>query len=428
MLGLRPNMTPAQEMTHLQQFTDLDTWWQKAADLLASNRIYLDGHSYTAPSLDTVDFGRKDYANQYLWDSCFHAVIWRWIDPQKAQAELLSLISRQVEEGPDTGMIPHCNYWRNEGGWLWSQPQRSSITHPPLIAVAAHLVFEHSHDQEFLASIYSKVEKYHDWFDRRRDPDQDGLVCIIHPWEAGGDAPPRWDTFLGLDTYKPEAGRAARIKMVEELVRYDYDPTALAAHGWFHVESLEINAIRAADMEAMSKIAQVLGKPSESAGWLGRAEAVREGFRSKMIVDGLPYDLAGPDEIPILQANSGQFVTLFGGLPTHNQAERLVCQLQEANFWTSFPITNTPTDSPEFAPEHYWRGNVWPCLNWLIYQGLRRYGYHDLGNELASRSFALLKQSGFWEYYHPETGQGLGGHSFSWAAVMLDMIASMTPR
>jgi glycogen debranching enzyme len=154
-------------------------------------------------------------------------------------------------------------------------------------------------------------------------------------------------------------------------------------------------------------------------------EAVRDGFRSRMIVDGLPYDLMGLEETPILQANAGQFVTLFGGLPTPEQAEQLVCQLQKANFWTAFPITNTPTDSPEYAPEHYWRGNVWPCLNWLIYRGLRRYGYHDLAQELASRSFTLLEQSGFWEYYHPETGQGLGGHTFSWAAVMLDMIASM---
>jgi glycogen debranching enzyme len=416
------------EMNHLQQFPDLDLWLQRAAALLEGNRITIDGHSYTAPSLDTVDFGRKDYANQYLWDSCFHAIIWRWIDPRKAQAELLSLVSRQVIEGPDAGMIPHCNYWRNEGAWLWRQPERSSLTHPPLIAVAATLVFEHSHDLEFLSRIYEKVEKYHDWFDRRRDPDRDGLVCIIHPWEAGGDAPPRWDSFLGIDQYVPEAGRAARIKMVNELVRYEYDAILLAGNGWFHVESLEINAIRAADMEAMAKIASALGKPEEASRWLDRTQVVRDGFRSRMIVNGLPYDLAGPSEQPILQANAGQFVSLFGGLPTADQAEQLVCQLQQASFWTSFPIPNTPTDSPEFAPEDYWRGNVWPCLNWLIYQGLRRYGYHDLADELASRSFALLERSGFWEYYHPETGQGLGGHTFSWAAVMLDMIASMARR
>ena len=412
----------------MQSFPELNLWLQKAADVLSGNRVNVDGHSYTGPSLDTADFGRKDYANQFLWDSCFHAIIWRRIDPQKAQEELLSLASRQVTDGPDAGMIPHCNYWRNEAAWLWSQPERSSITQPPLLAVAADLVFERSHDLKFLAQIYEKVERYHDWFDSRRDPDRDGLVCIIHPWEAGGDAPPRWDSFLGLETYIPEDGRAARIQMVEELVRYDHDPVLLAENGGFHVESLEINSIRAADMESMARMAQALGKPAEAESWLRRGAAVREGFRARMIVDGLPYDLAGLNEAPILQANAGQFVTLFGGLPTPEQAERLVCQLQEANFWTAFPIPNTPTDSPGYAPEHYWRGNVWPCLNWLIYQGLRRYGYRDLADELAHRSFALLQQSGFWEYYHPETGEGLGGRSFSWAAVMLDMVASMEDR
>ncbi|HSL31849.1 MAG TPA: trehalase family glycosidase [Anaerolineales bacterium] len=412
----------------MQESNHFDLWLQRAGDLLDSNRISIDGHSYTAPSLDTADFGRKDYANQYLWDSCFHAIIWRHIDPQKAQEELLSLVSRQVPDGPDGGMIPHCNYWRNEGAWLWSQPERSSLTQPPLIAVAAQLVFERSQDVEFLKEIYEKVGSYHEWFDHRRDPDGDGLVCIIHPWEAGGDAPPRWDSFLNLEKYIPEDGRAARIKMVLELDGYEYDPVRLAENGWFHVESLEINGIRAADLEAMAKIAQALGKPEEATAWLARADRVRDGFRSRMIVDGLPYDLAGLDEKPILQANAGQFVTLFGGLPTTEQAEQLVCLLREPRFWTEFPVTNTPTDSPEYAPEHYWRGNVWPCLNWLIYQGLRRYGYHDLADDLAQRSFALLEKYGFWEYYHPQTGRGLGGHSFSWPAVMLDMVASTQSR
>ncbi len=55
----------------METFTDIDIWLQKAGALLASNRIYVDGHSYTAPSLDTIDFGRKDYANQYLWELVF---------------------------------------------------------------------------------------------------------------------------------------------------------------------------------------------------------------------------------------------------------------------------------------------------------------------------------------------------------------------
>jgi alpha,alpha-trehalase len=60
----------------------------------------------------------------------------------------------------------------------------------------------------------------------------------------------------------------------------------------------------------------------------------------------------------------------------------------------------------------------------LIFKGLRRYGYHDIASELAERCLELLHRFGFWEYYHPLTGQGLGGSTFSWAAVMLDMVAT----
>jgi len=411
----------------MQEMVGLNVWLQKAADLLTSNRITVDGHRYTVPSLDTGDFGRKDYANQFMWDSCFHAIIWRWIDPLMAQDELLSLISRQVTTGVDAGMIPHCNYWRGGGEWLWAQPGRSSITQPPLIAIAANLVFERSQDRSFLSRIYAQVGAYHDWFDRRRDPDGDGLVCLIHPWEAGGDVLPRWDRGMKFVPFEHEAARTLRIALAGVLTEYDADPVALAEHGWFHVETMDFNAIRAADMEAMAEIAGTLGKPEESAYWQRRAEAIREAFRARMIVEGLPYDLEGLDERPILQASAGQFMTLFGGCPTMEQAERLVNQLQESRFWTPYPVPTSPTDAETFAPELYWRGNVWPSVNWLIYQGLRRYGFHEVANELAARSMAMLAQSGFWEFYHPLTGQGLGGKNFSWAALILDMAASIMP-
>lgn len=406
------------------QKSHLEPWLHKVSDLLSGNRITVDGYRYTAPSLDTGDFGRKDYANQFMWDSCFHAIAWRWIDPVMAQDELLSLVSRQVKNGVDAGMIPHCNYWRGGGSWLWGQDDRSSITQPPLIAVAAQLIYERSADREFLTLIYDAMSAYHDWFDRRRDPDGDGLVSLIHPWEAGGDAYPRWDHAMKIAPFSHETGRSARHDLARKLVEYGMDAVALARAGWFHVEPIDYNAIRAADMEAMAAIARILDKPDDAANWQRRVERIRKSFQAKMIVDDLPYDLEGLNETPVIQDSAGQFMTLFGGLPTPAQAEKLLNRLREPRFWTHFPLTTTPTDADTFDPNTYWRGNVWPCVNWLVYKGLRRYGYHDVARALAERSLALLEQTGFWEYYHPVTGKGLGGGTFSWSAVMMDMVAS----
>ena len=411
----------------MADFPELDFWLKKAQDLLTGNRISIGGHRYTAPSLDTGDFGRKDYANQFLWDSCFHAIIWRRLDTAAAQDELLALASRQVQEGPDAGMIPHCNYWQGGGAWLWKHDERSSITQPPLLCVAAVLVYERSQDRAFIEALYGPMCAYHDWFERRRDPDGDGLVSLIHPWESGGDVLPRWDHAMGYPTFDHDAWRDARHALAHRIVEFDTD-AALAENGSFYMETMDYNAIRAADMEALATMATILGKADEATGWQRRVEQVRDAFQAKMVIDGLPYDLEGPDEQPVMQPSAGQFMTLFGGCPTPEQAERLVAQLQQDRFWTAFPVPTSPLDADTFIPDIYWRGNVWPCVNWLIYKGLRRYGYDALADALAERSYALLRRSDFWEYYHPLSGAGLGGRTFSWAAVMLDMAADTAER
>ena len=54
------------------------------------NHIHTDGHSYKGPSPDTRDFGRKDYANQFLLGllfSCHHLALNR--PPKGAGGEWL---------------------------------------------------------------------------------------------------------------------------------------------------------------------------------------------------------------------------------------------------------------------------------------------------------------------------------------------------
>jgi hypothetical protein len=50
----------------------------------------------------------------------------------------------------------------------------------------------------------------------------------------------------------------------------------------------------------------------------------------------------------------------------------------------------------------------------MIFQGLRRYGYHTEARELATRLFnmALIKNPVLREYYNAETGEGLGQTRF----------------
>lgn len=386
---------------------------QRALALLQQNLVVVPPHRYTRPAPSV-------YEHQWLWDSCFHAIVYRWLDPAMAADELLSVVQHQVAAGPDEGMIPHMTYWRGGGEALWGIAERSVITQPPLIAVAARLLAERGGPPALLGQLYEPLCAYHAWFDRRRDPDGDDLVALIHPWESGWDAAPRWDAAMGLDRPSDEASRVARKELAATLRRYACDAAALAEAGFFHVEAIDYNAIRAADLEALAWLAAELGHAAESAHWSARAQAVRRAVGGRLLQPG-PRDLAGPDETPITAPSAAPFVALFGGCADAEQADALHAALGGAPFWTPYPIATTPRDDPDFGPDRYWRGNVWLNVNWLIMRGLRRYGYAQTAAALAERSIALVEHAGFWEYYHPISGQGYGSFPHSWSAIVLDM-------
>ena len=85
--------------------------------------------------------------------------------------------------------------------------------------------------------------------------------------------------------------------------------------------------------------------------------------------------------------------------------------------------------SPErsgFQPTRYWRGPVWPILNWVIQRGLDRYGFPLQAATGPQGLIELGSRGGFWEHYSPVTGAGHGGENFAWTAgLMLDVLAQI---
>lgn len=397
---------------HMIDPDDHQAFAEAARAVLHGNRVQVDGYRYTRPAPST-------YEHQWLWDSCFHAIVYRHFDPDMAADELRSLVAHQVTNGPDAGMIPHMTYWRGGGADLWGADHRSIITQPPLVAVAALQVQQAG--IALAGELYEPICAHHEWLDRRRDPDGDDLVSILHPWESGWDASPRWDRAMRLSNPTDDDARNARIALAQQLRA---NQCAIEQHqqaGLFSVEAIDVNAIRVADLEALAELAYLAGKPEEAPRWEARAAAVRTAVRTKLLEPG-PRDLEGPDELPIEEPGAAPFVALFGGCASAEQAEQLVGRLLSPSFATPFPVPTTPTGAPSFSPGRYWRGNVWPSVNWLIWQGLRRYGYTDAARALAQRTVDLVRQHGFWEYFNPLTGQGLGAQPQSWTTLAFDML------
>ncbi len=89
----------------------------------------------------------------------------------------------------------------------------------------------------------------------------------------------------------------------------------------------------------------------------------------------------------------------------------------------SLPPSTSPEDTG-FNSRSYWRGPVWPVIDWLLWWAFVRAGEHQLAERVRESSLEQIAEGGFAEYFEPFTGEPLGSREQSWtAAVALDWLA-----
>jgi hypothetical protein len=58
-------------------------------------------------------------------------------------------------------------------------------------------------------------------------------------------------------------------------------------------------------------------------------------------------------------------------------------------------------------------------VNYMIPNGLARAGLAGAAGRITAASLDLIRESGFAEYYDPQTGEPCGGARFTWTAAMV---------
>lgn len=394
----------------------------EAKKLLESNRRTTNGYQYTVPSAE-------HYPYQWLWDSCFHAIILAQCDPEAAKAELRSLLSKQL---PD-GMIPHIIYWTPGILHLfrWGVEGTSSLTQPPMIAYAAWEIHRRAPDGAFLESIYPALLSYYRFLIEKRDPRDHHLVGIVNPDESGEDNSPRFDAPLSASadiSYKDHL--ALRTKLVEQNVACNFDAEA-CMRNYFWVKDVPFNAILIENLRALGHIASFLKHVDGERFATLHAELVAQAMRERLFKDGVYWSASGKEYKPLEVATWAHFAPLFAGLYSPEEAEVVVRThlLNPDTFYAPFGIRTVSKKEISYRAEGYssgfsWRGPVWMATQWFIHRGLLCYGYKEEAADMRKKSLALLERSGFRECFNPETGEGLGAHAFTWGALVLDMNAA----
>ena len=404
------------------------------------------------------------YPHQWSWDAAFNAIGLARVDPARAALELDSLFRGQWA----TGMVPHIvfdptteDYFPGPDRWDCARltaaapaaPRTSGLCQPPVHAIAARaIVAAGQHD--WLPGAYPKLLAWHRFLARdRRDPET-GLLAIHHGWESGCDNSPRWDgpysrvlvgpdlpaytrrdtAHVGDASERPTDAEYDRyLWLVEEAKRVHYDPVEMRRTSSFRVGDVLFTAIFAAAADTLADLAVEVGVGDE--GELREdAAAARAAVLAQLDpATGLAADVdLRTGERLRTETVAGFAPLIAGGLPPAVQARQV--ELLFGPRWAGHPSLRWPLppstspESPDFRPRTYWRGPVWPVVNWLLWWALDRCGEQSAAARLRDAGLDQLADGSaeprsFAEYYEPFTGEPLGSPHQSWtAAVALDWL------
>ncbi len=404
-----------------------------------------DRGGYTVPTANLYPF-------QWNWDAGVTALGWMTFDPQRAWDEFHHLLKGQWISGPNDGLIPHIIFHQPSDSYFPGPDQwgcladgtvrrvaTTSISQPPLHATMVRAMLQMHSDaaitQRNLQPIVQGLVRHHRWWYRCRDPHNTGLVFSIHPWESGMDNSPAWDVPLAKVPPATRAYTRKDLGHIDNSMRptqafydravylldfnreVDFDPQRIADSGPYRVNDVCIISILNRASHSLAGLCDQLGL-HEDAAFLRARCALTQKAIGALWSDALGQYVSRDcitGQLLELPTHAG-FLTWYGKLvlPEHDaiQHATLSAWLQE----TPYALPSTRSTCSQFEPARYWRGPIWQHLTTLIAEGLERCGHTALGTRLHQSTEVLFAKSGFCEYYHPLTGEGLGGSNFSWTA------------
>jgi len=336
-------------------------------DVRAVMEAHWQPEGYTVPNAVTYPFA-------WLWDSCFHALIWAELDePARAVAELTHVFRNQRTDG----FVPHIDYQRDPTAFaaFWGRDAASTITQPPM---GGHVVAELTRRSIPVPDeLVDAARRHIEYFVRGRRH-ASGLIAAVHPWETGCDDSPRFDHWGAAD---PRRWYDVKGELVARLPDNGFDcaPASLSALvAW---NALELGL----DDASVRELCEVVRSRWRDGTWVDAGAGEDTSGRARTL-DGLLPSLVDPR--PEGLEAIGALASEFGPRGVH-------------------------PDEPSYDARRYWRGPVWPQLAYLVWRA---------GARVGDATRAGAHRSGLAEYWDPDDGTGLGAVPQSWAglAILMD--------
>lgn len=341
-----------------------------------------------------------------------------YLDPQSAQE------SQRVymEQQRDDGLIA---YRHGPRGPQTYPHKGEPTTSAPFYNWINWEIFKVSKDEKFLKDAYRSGTKYVDWLYENRDDDKDGTF--------------EWGPYGLIENVRDWYNVVFQVSKERFL---DIDKEDISDE----LECLDLSLMVIKEMRSLSKMAEALGEKKEMRQWTKKADQVAKLINERMWDEESEfyYNIDAEDHSFMFMSRDLRRQEIIGLLPLwaeaapKDRAEKLHDHLKDPDkFWRKYGVPTLSADDEWYsAYVDYcckWNGPVWLLWDYMVYNGLRNYGYHDTADELAEKMILavttqLSRNHNFWESYSPDNEVLDSPSNYIWDAIMAKLLIDMYQR
>ncbi|HEX4020919.1 MAG TPA: trehalase family glycosidase [Acidobacteriaceae bacterium] len=396
----------ARVVSRANSYGNLSETYLAMESVLAWNTIYEPKYDRMVTTVGRI--WNRDYGGYCLfgWDNFFLAYMTSLYSRNLAYANFIEHLRSMT----DAGFIPNDD--RGNGTKSWDHSQ------PPVGALMLKEIYKRYPEKWLLEVSFPDLLRWNRWWFQQRM--NEGLLSYgsnlaKNPYNAP-------DTHTKI-TAGYESG-------MDDSPMYDGVPFN-GQKNTLELQDVGLNSLYIADCKALEEIANLLGRKADAAEIAARREKIQTAMAS-LWNPGVGFYLNRRTDTHAFSSvvSPTMFYPLTARMVDPSRAEEMVHRhlLNPAEFYGQYMIPSVARNNPEFSRQRYWKGAVWPPLNFLVYLGLRNYGLFSVSSDLAQKSNAMFLNG--WrtkgiicENYSAITGAGddprLSSDRFhSWGALM----------
>jgi putative isomerase len=371
-------------------------------DVTAWNTVFDEANARPYTSISR-NWSLKKFGGFGVWlnDQQYAAHLAGLFDAELARENLCAALANVTPQGNLACLVTANDAWVD----------RSQL---PIGAFLLWLMYLRTGSRPLLDRAYAALSRNHAWWWRNRDPHGRGLVSF-------------GTSDVGDGLYKGTHFGARNESSMDNSPIHDEAEYDRATRTLTTID-VGLNSLLALDAEFLGRIAVELGLREAAEAHFATAKALRRRIGAELW-----------DEARGVFANrlrSGGFVKSVGptsfypllcGAASDEQAARLMQHYDDPEkFAGGWLLPGAARDDPAAGDNVYWRGRIWPPLNFLVWHGLKRAGFEERATRLAAAGYELFAKS--WreglcpENYNAETGEALDQPDtekfYNWGALL----------